>query len=79
MAPKSQLNGPIRTVLGHLNALFGCHLIDFCWPFSGGAKMVLFRLRNALSGIPGFRALYGARTIAKIQAPQSTVSKLGAL
>ena len=45
--------------------------MDFWGPFSGGAKMAFFGLRNALSGIPGFRVLYGASTIAIIGVPES--------
>ena len=51
MAPKSQLNGPKIP-----EKCIRMPLIDFWGAFSG--------FENALPGIPGFRVLYGARTIA---------------
>ena len=44
--------------------MFSDYLIDFLGPFSWGAKMAFFGLGNALSGISGFRVLYGVGTIA---------------
>ena len=40
-------------------------LRDIFW--GGGGKMAFFGLWNALSGVPRFRALYGAGTIAALK------------
>ena len=49
--------------------------MDFWGPFSGGAQMAFFGLRNALPGISGLRVLYGASTIATLTFEYSLPAK----
>ena len=53
-----------KSAFKHPKRHFSDHSIDFWGTFSGRPKLAFFGLWNALSGIPGFRALYGAGTIA---------------